>query len=63
MEIRFPAGCRALGTTLPRTLRFKGLSHREIAAATHAPLGTVKTRLELGVQKLTHVLRPLRHKV
>jgi RNA polymerase sigma-70 factor, ECF subfamily len=42
---------------------FKGLSHREIAAATHAPLGTVKTRLELGLQKLTHAMRPLRHKV
>lgn len=42
---------------------FKGLSHREIAAATQAPLGTVKTRLELGLQKLTHSLRPLRHKV
>ncbi|HEU0274722.1 MAG TPA: sigma-70 family RNA polymerase sigma factor [Candidatus Udaeobacter sp.] len=42
---------------------FKGLSHREIADATHAPLGTVKTRLELGLQKLTHTLRPLRHKV
>ena len=42
---------------------FKGLSHREIAAATNAPLGTVKTRLELGMQKLTHALRPLRHKV
>lgn len=42
---------------------FKGLSHREIAATTHAPLGTVKTRLELGLQKLTHALRPLRHKV
>jgi RNA polymerase sigma-70 factor (ECF subfamily) len=42
---------------------FKGLSHREIAAATCAPLGTVKTRLELGLQKLTHTLRPLRHKV
>jgi RNA polymerase sigma-70 factor, ECF subfamily len=42
---------------------FKGLSHREIAAETSAPLGTVKTRLELGLQKLTHVLRPLRHKV
>ncbi|HZR06103.1 MAG TPA: sigma-70 family RNA polymerase sigma factor [Candidatus Udaeobacter sp.] len=42
---------------------FKGLSHREIAVATHAPLGTVKTRLELGLQKLTHALRPLRHKV
>jgi RNA polymerase sigma-70 factor (ECF subfamily) len=42
---------------------FMGMSHREIAAATHAPLGTVKTRLELGMQKLTHALRPLRHKV
>jgi RNA polymerase sigma-70 factor (ECF subfamily) len=42
---------------------FKGLSHREIALATRAPLGTVKTRLELGLQKLTHALRPLRHKV
>jgi RNA polymerase sigma-70 factor (ECF subfamily) len=42
---------------------FHGLSHREIAAATHAPLGTVKTRLELGLQKLTHALKPLRQKV
>ena len=42
---------------------FKGLSHREIAVATQAPLGPVKTRLELGLQKLTHALRPLRHKV
>jgi RNA polymerase sigma-70 factor (ECF subfamily) len=42
---------------------FRGLSHREIANATQAPLGTVKTRLELGLQKLTHTLRPLRHKV
>ena len=42
---------------------FKGLSHREIAIATRAPLGTVKTRLELGLQKLTQALRPLRHKV
>jgi RNA polymerase sigma-70 factor, ECF subfamily len=42
---------------------FNGLSHREIAAATNSPLGTVKTRLELGLQKLTHTLKPLRHKV
>ena len=42
---------------------FKGLSHTEIAAATRAPLGTVKTRVELGVQKLTHALRPQRCKV
>src|ERR1700719_1574485 len=41
---------------------FAGISHREIAAVTRAPLGTVKTRLELGLQKLTQSLRPLRHK-
>lgn len=63
----FLNGCMRV---LPRLQReavelafFKGLSHREIAAATRAPLGTVKTRLELGLQKLTHALRPLRHKV
>ena len=42
---------------------FKGLSHREIAAVTDTPLGTVKTRLELGLQKLTQSIRPLRHKI
>jgi RNA polymerase sigma-70 factor (ECF subfamily) len=42
---------------------FGGLSHREIAAATDTPLGTVKTRLELGLQKLTQSMRPLRHKI
>lgn len=42
---------------------FQGLSHREIAARTGTPLGTVKTRLELGLRKLTNCVRPLRHKV
>jgi RNA polymerase sigma-70 factor (ECF subfamily) len=42
---------------------FEGLSHREISAATGTPLGTVKTRLELGLRKLTNGIRPLRHKV
>jgi RNA polymerase sigma-70 factor (ECF subfamily) len=42
---------------------FAGMSHREIAAVTRAPLGTVKTRLELGLQKLTQSLRSLRHKI
>ena len=42
---------------------FAGMSHREIAAVTRAPLGTVKTRLELGLQKLTQALRPIRHKI
>lgn len=42
---------------------FNGMSHSEIAAATDAPLGTVKTRLELGLQKLSYAIRPLRHKI
>lgn len=31
---------------------FKGMSQREVAHATQLPLGTVKTRLELGLKKL-----------
>ncbi len=42
---------------------FTGMSHREIANATRAPLGTVKTRLELGLQKLTQALAPIRQKI
>jgi RNA polymerase sigma-70 factor (ECF subfamily) len=42
---------------------FKGLSHREISNLTRAPLGTVKTRLELGLQKLTQSIRPLANKI
>ncbi|HEY1583513.1 MAG TPA: sigma-70 family RNA polymerase sigma factor, partial [Chthoniobacterales bacterium] len=42
---------------------FEGRSHREIAALTGTPLGTVKTRLELGLRKLVNCLRPLRRKI
>jgi RNA polymerase sigma-70 factor (ECF subfamily) len=42
---------------------FSGLSQREIAATTNTPLGTVKTRLQLGLRKLTQGVRPLRHKI
>lgn len=42
---------------------FEGLSHREIATRTGTPLGTVKTRLELGLRKLTSSVRPLRRKI
>ena len=42
---------------------FDGLSHREIAAHTRAPLGTVKTRLELGLRKLASSVRAQRSKI
>ena len=42
---------------------FNGLSQREIAATTNTPLGTVKTRLQLGLRKLTQCVRPMRSKI
>ncbi len=36
---------------------FKGMSQREIAAHTGIPLGTIKTRLELGLRKVAEALR------
>ncbi len=35
----------------------KGMSQREVAEATHTPLGTVKTRMELGLKKLRQTFR------
>lgn len=42
---------------------FQGMSQREIAAATQIPLGTIKTRIELGMRKLTASMRALREKI
>lgn len=42
---------------------FHGLSHREISARTQTPLGTVKTRLELGLRKLASSVRAQRDKI
>ena len=39
---------------------FSGMSQREIAAKTNTPLGTVKTRLELGLKKIYDGLKDLR---
>ena len=39
---------------------FRGMSQREIAAHTNTPLGTVKTRLELGLKKIYEGLKELK---
>ncbi len=39
---------------------FQGMTQREIAANTNTPLGTVKTRLELGLKKIYDGLKELR---
>src|SRR5436305_1022245 len=39
---------------------FRGMSQREIAAHTNIPLGTVKTRLELGLKKIYDNLKELK---
>lgn len=38
---------------------FEGMSQSEIAAALNEPLGTIKTRMQLGMRKLRDGLKPL----
>jgi RNA polymerase sigma-70 factor, ECF subfamily len=42
---------------------FAGMSQRQIASKTGSSLGTVKTRLNLGLHKLTQCVRPMRNMV
>ena len=57
--------CRAAIAELPEDQRraleladFEGLTHQEISEATATPLGTVKTRVRLGLMKLRDRVRP-----
>ena len=59
--------CRAAIGELPQDQRralelayFEGLTHQEIAERTATPLGTVKTRVRLGLMKLRERIRPYR---
>jgi len=42
---------------------FEGKSQREISSLTGIPLGTVKTRIELGIKKLGHSISGFRDKI
>jgi RNA polymerase sigma-70 factor (ECF subfamily) len=59
--------CRAAIGELPPEQRlalelayFEGLTHQEISQKTSTPLGTVKTRVRLGLMKLKDRIRPYR---
>jgi DNA-directed RNA polymerase specialized sigma24 family protein len=42
---------------------FEEKSQREVSTLIDAPLGTMKTRIELGIKKLSHAFGRLRDKV
>ncbi len=42
---------------------FEGRNQREISSMTGTPLGTVKTRIELGIKKLSHSIGGMREKL
>jgi RNA polymerase sigma-70 factor, ECF subfamily len=66
LESVFAGQVRAAVHRLPRRQRqtlllayYGGYTHREISELVEVPLGTVKSRMSLGVQRLRTLLRPL----
>jgi RNA polymerase sigma-70 factor, ECF subfamily len=62
---QWEALCRSAISELPEEQRralelayFDGLTHQEISEKTSTPLGTVKTRVRLGLMKLRERIRP-----
>jgi RNA polymerase sigma-70 factor (ECF subfamily) len=60
-QVRVAAALAALPTEQRRAIElayFEGLTHSEIAVKTESPLGTVKERVKLAMNKLAKLLKP-----
>ena len=55
--------CRQSSAAALELAYFDGLTQRQIAEFTCTPVGTVKTRIRLGLEKLAHRLRAARYEL
>ena len=59
-ECDYPPEVKGKPIVVRNALPIERMSQREIASKTNTPLGTVKTRLELGLKKIYDGLKDLR---